>query len=644
MTALDDLQAQLPHTAGDERVDILNQLALSLYGADPEQCRAYATEALELAQQGDYPLGIATSLKNIGVSHWARAEHEPAAHYFKQAAKKFEQIGDEQGMARCYNNLGIVSQAQAHSLTALDYFLRAAALSEAIDDSRSLNVVYLNISDIYSARQDYDKALEFVQRAMSHLGEVDDLLHQAGLFSKLGGIYRNLGRYEEALARTQEAIGLAERYGSLYHQALYVNQLGQIYWAVSRYDEAFAAGQRGAEFAQRINNTRLLAAAHLVMGEAAFAQQELASAQTNGTEAYTLATQINSRGLARDSRKLLSAVAEARHEHAVALAHFKAYSELKEEINNETYGKHITEMQAKYELERQQKEAEIYRLKTEDLEKLVKERTLALGETNERLWQEIHKHRQTETELRAARDHAETANRAKSTFLTNMSHELRTPLNAVIGYAEMLREEALEHGFEQASKDLDRIMYAAHHLLGIINEVLNLSKIEAGKMELNLGEFDLLAVVQALTVTIRPLVARYDNKLQVVCPGELPLMHSDEQKVRQILLNLLSNAAKFTSEGRIRLVLRYLEADIDEPVLLCEISDTGIGMSAEQIKRLFQPFTQLDSSRTRAREGTGLGLAITRHFCHMLGGQIEVESTPGLGSKFTVRLPWRLDN
>lgn len=638
MTALDALQAQLPHTADQERVDLLNQLALSLYGSDPDQCQAYATEALALAQQLAYPLGIATSFKNIGVAHWARAEYEPATKYFLQAAEQFGLIGDQPGMARCYNNLGVVSQTQAHYLTALDYFLRAAALSEAIDDSRSLNVIYLNISDIYSARQNYDKALEFAHRAMSHLHDVDDLLHQAGLFSKLGEIYRNLGRHEDALERTQEAIALAERYGSLYHQALYANQLGQIYGTLGQYDEAFTAGQRGADFAQRISNTRLLAAAQLVMGEAAFAQKQLSEAQTHGTEAYTLATQINSRGLARDSRKLLAAVAEARQEPAVALAHFKAYSELKEEIDRETYGKHITEMQAKYELERQQKEAEIYRLKTEDLEKLVKERTLALAETNERLWQEIHKHRQTEAELRAAWDRAESANRAKSTFLTNMSHELRTPLNAVIGYAEMLREEAVEHEYPEAAKDLDRILYAAHHLLGIINEVLNLSKIEAGKMELDLSEFNLLDVVQALTVTTRPLVERYHNKLQVVSPSELPPMYSDEQKVRQILLNLLSNAAKFTSEGRIRLVVRQQEAE-----LLCEISDTGIGMSEEQIKRLFEPFTQLDGSRTRTREGTGLGLAITRHFCQMLGGEIAVESTPGRGSKFTVRLPWRFE-
>jgi CheY-like chemotaxis protein len=217
-----------------------------------------------------------------------------------------------------------------------------------------------------------------------------------------------------------------------------------------------------------------------------------------------------------------------------------------------------------------------------------------------------------------------------------MSHELRTPLNAIIGYSEMLYENAQDEGQDEFLPDLAKIRDAGRHLLGLINDILDLSKIEAGKMDLYLEEVDLAGIIEEVRSIVEPLAASNANRLEIVCPAEIGTLYTDRTKLKQSLLNLLSNAGKFTHEGRVRLEVRPAGSEISFIV-----SDTGIGMSEEQQGRLFQAFSQADVSTARQYGGTGLGLAITKHFCEMLGGRIAVESTPGRGSTFTITLPDR---
>ena len=251
------------------------------------------------------------------------------------------------------------------------------------------------------------------------------------------------------------------------------------------------------------------------------------------------------------------------------------------------------------------------------------------------IYTDITNRKHYENTLRTARDQAEAMSRTKSSFLANMSHELRTPLNAIIGYSEMLQEDATEEDDKESIGDLRKIESAGRHLLGLINNILDLSKIEAGKMDVFIEDVDIQGLVQEALSIVKPLADKNENVIEVNCPADIGSFRSDQTKVKQCLLNLMSNANKFTSGGTLKLTV----AREGKSRVCFHVSDTGVGMRADQLDQLFEAFSQTDASTTRRFGGTGLGLAITKHFCTMLGGDVTVESTPGKGSTFTINLP-----
>jgi signal transduction histidine kinase len=231
----------------------------------------------------------------------------------------------------------------------------------------------------------------------------------------------------------------------------------------------------------------------------------------------------------------------------------------------------------------------------------------------------------------------EKANNAKSQFLANMSHELRTPLNAIIGYSELVTEELEDSGNTSSIKDITRIHTAGLHLLDLINDILDLSKIEAGKMELNYEDVNVFDLINESVTLIQPFINKNHNILESNYSSDIDIIYTDKTKLKQILYNLLSNAAKFTQNGKI--VLNVFKNRSKRDVIVISVQDTGIGIAEDQLNKIFHEFTQTDSTRMSVTEGTGLGLSISKRFCELLGGEINVKSKLGSGTIFTVELP-----
>ena len=271
-----------------------------------------------------------------------------------------------------------------------------------------------------------------------------------------------------------------------------------------------------------------------------------------------------------------------------------------------------------------------------ELVSMSRQRAIDLERERQLLQAEVERRIQIESELEEARDAAETANRAKSTFLATMSHELRTPLNAILGYSEMVREQAEDDGLVDYAQDLSRIQEAGSHLLSLISNILDLSKIEAGRIELQYETVELDAFIADLVTMVRPEMAVNHNNLLLERVGTLGSIQIDLTRLRQILLNVLQNAAKFTLRGDIHV---RVERDDDANRMWFTVKDTGIGMTPQQMQRLFQPFVQADSSTTRRFGGSGLGLTIARQLCRLMGGDITVESELSVGTTFSIYVP-----
>jgi signal transduction histidine kinase len=244
-------------------------------------------------------------------------------------------------------------------------------------------------------------------------------------------------------------------------------------------------------------------------------------------------------------------------------------------------------------------------------------------------------------EARAAREAAERASRAKSAFLANMTHEFRTPMTAILGFAGFIHAEAVERGWSEVADDAGRIQEAGTHMLGLVNDLLDLAKIESGRMPVSMEAFDVASVVHGTVATVRPLIEARGNALELILPPDAGAMTGDAAKVRQMLLNLLGNAAKFTTAGRITLEFRSARAGAADRVAFV-VSDTGIGIPADRLEAIFDEYEQADARTASTAGGTGLGLAITRRYARMMGGGVSVESEPGRGSTFTIDLPREL--
>ena len=678
------LQEAVDLAEGKEKVEKLNLLAESFGTTEPEQTASYALEALELAKalgdrkgearslntlaRGRFSLGetqvaiqvvqealhlskeekdnegIAYSLFGLGVFYRRQGLFYEAIGHLQEAKGIYQTLGNLMRVANCCNNLGLIYWHLGEFDQSLQLFFRSLKLLEPLESTdktlRSKSHTLNNIGLIYKEQAEYQVSLKYYQESLLLKKKQGHLRGVASSYLNIGDNYTLLEEFENAEKHYTLALELAKETGDQELMARALTKLGGLFSLLEPLD-ALAYTREAMELWLLLEDPFERCGAHVQLGKWLQLLGQNAEAILETQKGLELAVQIKALRLEANASGQLAQLYELEGEYQKALKHTQRQMKLEQMLFAETKSKTIAELQTRHEVERKEREAEIYRLKTQELEQRVTERTEALERAKDELEKEVQKHKLTALQLAETLEVAESANRTKNTFLAMMSHELRTPLNAIIGYAEMLQEDAEDDGLEEMAEDLVRIQVSARRLLTLLSNLLEFAHVESGSASVERKSFDVKEFFDELQPMLVYLATRNNNRFTTSFPEDMGMMESDEQRVRQVIMYLLDNAGKFTQDGEVSLKVFFEQKETPDGMLCCEIRDTGIGFSPEQLENMFKAFTQNDLSSTRPHDGAGLGLTLCQKWCVLLKGEIRVESVLGEGSSFVVKFPLR---
>jgi len=691
------LEQSLAEVKGQERFKTLIELSkLAMTKGDNNNVLRFAEEAREFLPSVNEPENELSLYYFLTYAYSNLRDLDSAL----DAASRLEKLAREQNnskrLAYYFFKMGDISRYQAKHHQALEFYVQAIPLYESVDSNINLARVLNNSALVHKALGDYVEALKLYLLARDAYNKVGYLSGVALTSKNIGDIHLVFGQIDEAEKSFQQALTIATEGGvKLYAQADALQGLGDIALNQEDSQRALAFYQQALDIYLNLNGYRSRRIkAYNSVGQAWSALGNYSNALDFYNKALTLATDITDfsgqvhsllqialihhkqdnlktaiefceqalniareKNYVSDIRMLLKTLQQL---YADTGQHQKAYESLKEyeKLNmvslNTDSRRTLARMQAEFEASERETTIELLekdnvlnqtRLeRQQDIQRLMLVSFVVFLFLLYLWWIKhgsmVKKLQQSAEKLKEAKDIAEKANAAKSEFLANMSHELRTPMNAVIGYSELLVDIAKMRGQEDMVPDLEKIRGAGGHLLALINDVLDLSKIEAKKIELSLETISVDALLKDIKVTSEPLFEKNKNRFEHIEVSQLGEGFLDKTKLNQILLNILGNAAKFTHQGTIALTSeRLTESGTD--YFIFKISDTGIGIKPEKLEEIYEPFTQADLSITRKFGGTGLGLSISLKFCEIMGGKLTVESEEGVGTTFTVRIPYR---
>ncbi|MBS0658338.1 MAG: tetratricopeptide repeat protein [Verrucomicrobia bacterium] len=657
----------------------------------PERVLEAGAQAEELARQLGDKAAEARALQTSASVLFARdrfteslAKRRAALELFRQLKNAPDELIATQWIGRCHFAMGELSEAER-------YYVAAIQLARELKDTVRENQLLNSIGVLHDSRGDYESAARYLLEAIALAERVQDTTGLVTSRTNLGTTFRHQDRHEEALAQYQLAESVLPQ-SDTYMRGLLANNIGDAYAALKQFDKALAAQELTMAAARKLNSREIMAGARESLGVTRQAMGQLDQALAEFHEALQIYRWINIRDGIMKCLNRLGAVQAARGEHAGAIAYatealalaeagqrldairtacetlvrsqralgnlaaaFEYADKLapvQEQLRGAESRKRIAEVEARYQAERSQRQIEVLRAESEvqrvELLRQDMRRSellagvIVLGGVVLLLWNRFRLKRRGEEALRRqnealaeARRRAEAANRAKSEFLANMSHEIRTPMNAILGFAELLngRVQGEEREFLQA------ITGSGHTLLRLINDILDLSKIEAGKLDLQTTPTDVSRLLREVQQMFSLQAEQKGVRLELEIAGELPArLVLDEVRLRQILFNTVGNALKFTDRGQVTLRARA-EGSGGERTLVLEVADTGIGIPLAEQKRVFEAFSQVSGQSARRYGGTGLGLTITQRLVEMMQGRIELESEPGQGSTFRFAFP-----